>query len=275
MTEKPKSKIYKNDLKFSNNFDFEKTEFESDVVKNLYNLHKNKPKIQMRITDSKMENYEYLDLSNLELDDELLEKLISLDKIKYILNKIKYLDLSTNNLTKYPSLQNYKNIVYLSISKNNISDSIKENNLIELTCDFNKITKIQSSSITKLSANNNLLKNVDVPNIKVLHINNNEITNLDEYFNLEYLECIDNKIQTIKNLFRLQEIYVGNNQIETIENMPSLMILNCVNNPIKRINYFENVKLILASTPNISSKYKIANVTKMKDDYLINIHKNN
>ena len=266
-----KSKIYKNDLKFSENFDFEKSDFESDFVKNLYSSHKNKPKIEMRITDSEMEKYEYLDLSSMNLNDEVIEKLFSVERIKNILQKIKYLDLSTNNLTKYPNLSKYKNIVYLSISKNKICGSIIDNNLIELTCDFNNISEIQSNSITKMSANNNKIKSINVPNIKVMHINYNSIDELDEYFNLEYLECIDNKIKTIKNLFKLQEVYIGNNLLETVENMPSLLVLNCVNNPIKRINYFENLQLILSSTPMISSKYKISNITKIKNDYLINI----
>ena len=268
-----KMKIYKNDLKFSDNFNFEKTEFESETVKNMYNSHKNKPKIEMRITDSEMENYEYFDLSSLDLNDELLLKLFSLSKIKTILSKIKFLDLSTNNLTKYPDLTKYKNIIYLSIQKNNIKGNITENNLIELTCDFNEITKIKSNSIKKLSANNNKLSEVLVPNIKVLHVNYNEISEIGNYFDLEYLECIDNKIKIIDNLFKLQEIYIGNNKLESLNNLPSLMILNCVNNPIKKINYFENVKLILSSTPIYSSRYKIANISKMKNDYLINIEK--
>ena len=121
-------------------------------------------------------------------------------KLNKILSKIKYLDLSTNELTKYPNIKAYKNIIYLSIGRNLISGSIIDNNLIELTCDYNKISKIESSSITKLSANNNELKNINVPNVKVLHINNNKITELDEYFNLEYLECIENEISSIKNL---------------------------------------------------------------------------
>jgi hypothetical protein len=266
--------IYKNDLKFSDNFNLHNSEFESDSVKKLYERHKDKPKIEMRITDSEMENFEYLDLSSLKLNDELLEKLFNLEKIKKILSKIKYLDLSSNELTKYPNIKAYKNIIYLSLSRNLISGSIFDNNLIELTCDFNKISKIESSSITKLSANNNELKNINVPSVKVLHINNNKITEIDEYFNLEYLECIENEISSIKNLFRLQEIYVANNKLETIENMPNLLILNCVNNPIKKINFFENVKLILTSTPMISSRYKVGNITKMKNDYLINMHKN-
>jgi Leucine-rich repeat (LRR) protein len=269
-----KSKIYKNDLKFSENFDFETTEFESDTVKNLYNFHKNKPKIEIRIIDSEMENYEYLDLSKLDLNDKLLSKLLTVDKIKYILSKIKYLDLSTNNLTKYPDLSKYTNIIYLSISKNQIEENINDNNLIELTCDFNKISRINSHSITKLSANNNELVEITIPNIKVLHINNNKVKIMGDYFYLEYLECINNEIKNIQNLFKLQEIYIGSNKLEKISNLPNLLILNCVDNPIKKIIYFENVKLILSSTPNISSKYKIENITKIKNDYLINMQKN-
>ena len=49
------------------------------------------------------ENYDYLDLSSLNLDDELVNKLFDLEKIKFILSKIKYLDLSSNNLTKKPN----------------------------------------------------------------------------------------------------------------------------------------------------------------------------
>lgn len=266
--------IYKNDLKFTDIIDLEKSEFESEATKNLYNNHKNKPKIELRIKDSEMEKYEYLDLSSLNLNDDLLSKLLIMDKIKFILRKIKFLDLSSNNLTKQPDLSKYKNIIYLSISKNQIEGSIVDNNLKELTCDFNKITQITSTSMTKLSANNNTLKSINVPNIKVLNVNNNQLTELNEYYNLEYLECINNQIKIIKNLFNLQEIYVGNNKLENISNMPNLIILNCVNNPLAKINYFEKVNLILSTTPVISSRYKIANITKMKDDYIINIDKN-
>jgi hypothetical protein len=268
-----KISIYKNDLKFTENINLEKSEFESEAVKNLYNDNKNKPKIELRIIDSKMEKYEYLDLSSLSLDDDLLNKLLNMDKIKFILSKIKFLDLSSNNLTIKPDLSKYKNITYLSISRNEIEGNIVDDNLVELTCDYNKITKIVSKSITKLSANYNMINFIDVPNIKVLTINNNKLTYLDEYYNLEYLECISNEIKIIKNLASLQEIYIGSNNLEDIYNMPNLLILNCVNNPIKKIKYLEKVNLILCTTPEISSRYKISNINKMKDDYLINIEK--
>jgi hypothetical protein len=229
----------------------------------------------MRVIDSKRENYEYLDLSSLDLTDDLLTKLLSISKIISILKKIKFLDISSNSLTKVPDLTEYKNIIYLSVSKNNIAGSIVNNNLKELTCDFNSISKIVSSSVKKLSANNNSITLLDTPNVEVLHVNNNNLTSVGEYPKLEYLECIDNKISKITNLPILQEIYIGNNLLVELSKLPSLKILNCVNNPIKKITYFKNVKLILCSTSVLSTSYKISNITKMKSDFLINIQVEN
>ena len=67
-----KTLIYKNDLKFNHdNNTYENSDFDSDAIKDIYNDYKKKPKIELRIKDSEMENYDYLDLSNLNLDDDL------------------------------------------------------------------------------------------------------------------------------------------------------------------------------------------------------------
>jgi Leucine-rich repeat (LRR) protein len=268
-----KTIIYKNDLKFMETIDLERSEFESEAVKNIYEEHKNKPPIEMRITNSKMENYDYLDLSRLSLDDELLENLFKLERITNILKKIKYLDLSNNQLSRYPNIRKYRNITVLSINNNKIGGIISDNNLTELTCDDNNITEIKSSTMTILMANNNKITKIDVPKVEVLHINNNKIKEIGEYKQLEYLECMNNEIININNLEKLHEIYIANNKLENISNLPNLTILNCINNPIKKIIYFEKVNLILSSTPFISSQYKISNITKMDNDYLINLYK--
>lgn len=269
--EKPRERgiIYKNDLKFIDKVDSEQSDFQSDAVENLYNNYKKKPKIELRIKDSEMENYSYLDLSNLNLTDELVEKLMKLSKIKYILNKIEFLDLSTNNLNKKPDLSAYPNIKCLSISNNNITGSIIDNNLKELTCDLNKITSIESQTIKVLCANNNNIKFIDIPNIRALYINNNKLNEMPEYIHLEYLECINNNISLIQNLIKLQELYIGANKLEKLSNLPNLIILNCVKNPIKYINYFKKINLILTTNMFISSKYQINNITKMNEEYII------
>lgn len=262
--------IYKNDLKFNENLDIESSEFESDAVKSIYNNFKSKPKIELRIEDSKMENYRYLDLSKLELNDKYFSQLLELKKIITILSQIEFLDLSNNNLTKLPDLKNFPNILYLNVSFNLIDHDIVDNNLIELTCHNNSIKSIKSKKLTHLNASNNLISSIDIPNIKILIISFNKINWISSYINLVYLECIENNLNKIDNMYGLEELYIGNNNILDIKNMPKLKVLNCVGNPIDKIKYFPNLKTLMASTCKVSSQYILSNMEKIKSDYLIN-----
>lgn len=262
--------IYKNDLKFNESIDLETSEFESDAVKSIYNNFKNKPKIELRIEDSIMENYKYLDLSKLEINDKYLEQLFSLEKIINILKQIEFLDLSNNNLTTMPNLDKYPNIIYFSISFNDITSHIENHNFVELSCQYNKITSIKSKSIKQLNASNNKISNIDVPNIVTLIISSNKLSHIDSYLNIKYLECIDNKINKIDNMISLEELYIGNNEINSIKNMPKLQVLNCVGNPIDKIRYFPRLKILMVSNPTVSNQYSINNISKIKSDYLIN-----
>lgn len=262
--------IYKNDLKFNENLDIESSEFESDVVKSIYNNFKSKPKIELRIEDSKMENYRYLDLSKLEIDDNYLIKLFELKRINHILSKIEFLDLSNNKLTKLPNLKKYPNILYLNVSFNLIDQDVCDDNLVELTCHNNFIKSIQSNKLTHINASNNIISTLDTPNAKILIISYNKINWIPSYINLVYLECIDNHIKQIDNMLELEELYIGNNNLSNIKNMPKLKVLNCVGNPIDKIKYFPNLKTLMSSTCKVSSQYILSNMEKIKSDYLIN-----
>lgn len=262
--------IYKNDLKFNDDLDIESSEFESDVVKSIYKNFKSKPKIELRIEDTKLENYRYLDLSKLEIDDNYLSQLFELKRIQHILEKIEFLDLSNNKITKIPDLKKFPNILYLNISFNLVNHDIIDDNLIELTCHNNLIKSIKSKKITHLNASNNLIQLIDVPNIKILIISYNKINWIPSYINLVYLECIENNIDKIDNMFQLEELYIGNNNLSNIKNMPRLTVLNCVGNPIDKIKYFPNLKTLMSSTCKVSSQYILSNMEKIKSDYLIN-----
>ena len=123
-----KGTLFKNDLKH-----FDKTdnlEFENEEVSEMYEKYKNKPKIELRIDEAKRENYEYFDLSNLKLDDELCFNLLNLKNIKEILSKIYFLDLSENRLTQLPDLSSYPNIKCITISRNRISGTITNHNFV-------------------------------------------------------------------------------------------------------------------------------------------------
>jgi uncharacterized protein YunC (DUF1805 family) len=263
--------IYKNDLKFNEEINLEDSEFESDSVKKIYNSFKTKPKIELRIEDSKMENYIYFDLSKLDIDDEMLIKLFELERIKKILEKIEFLDLAHNKLTTLPNLKKYPNILYLSVSFNKINQDIEDNNLLELTCNDNNIKSIKSKKLTHLNASNNNIEYIDVPNINLMTINNNKLFWIPSYLNLKYLECIGNQINKIDSMRVLEELYIGENKIINISNMPKLQILNCVSNPIEKIKYFPNLKTVMSSTAKISSQYQISSISKIKADFLINL----
>ena len=262
--------IYKNDLKFNDEINLADSEFESENVKKIYNNFKNKPKIELRIEDSGMENYRYLDLSKLEIDDKTLSELFELDKIKKILSKIEFLDLNHNKLKSMPDLTKYPNILYLSISFNLLENHIVDNNLLELTCHNNKIKSIKSNKLTHLSASNNDIEMIDIPNISILVISYNKLCWIPSYIGLKYLECICNQIKKIDSMFELEELYIGDNKIISISNMPNLKVLNCLNNPLEKIKYFPNLKTLMSSTAQVSSQYNISNITKIKNDFLIN-----
>jgi hypothetical protein len=273
--EKNKCFIYKNDLKFNENLNLEESEFESDAVRSIYKNFKNKPKIELRIEDSKMENYRYLDLSKLEVDDEYLLKLFELNKIVNILKRIEFLDLANNNLTKMPDLSKYPNIKYLSVSFNNIEQNIIDDNLVELSCHNNKIKSIVSNKLTHLNASNNQIISIDVPKIRVMVISFNKLKFIPSYLDLKYLECIQNQIINIDNMLELEELYIGNNNLISIKNMPKLKVLNCVNNPIVKINYFPKLKTLMASIAKVSSQYVVTNISKIKLEFLINFNPDN
>lgn len=262
--------IYKNDLKFNEDINLEDSEFESDSVKRIYHNFKNKPKIELRIEDSKMENYKYLDLSKLDIDDEQLVKLFELERIKYILKHIEFLDLAHNKLTLLPNLKKYPNILYLSVSFNIIEQHIQDDNLLELTCHNNKIKSIKSNKLIRLNASHNLIDMIDVPNINVLVVSYNKLYWIQSYLKLTYLECIGNQIVKIDNMINLEELYIGDNKVNSISNMPELKVLNCVSNPLKKIKYFPNLKTLMSSTPKVALEYNISNISKIKNDYIIN-----
>lgn len=262
--------IYKNDLKFNEEINFEDSEFESDSVKKIYNSFKTKPKIELRLEDTKMENYQYLDLSKLDIDDEMLLKLFELDRIDKILRKIEFLDLAHNKLKTLPNLKKYPNILYLSVSFNQINQDIEDNNLLELTCHNNNIKSIKSNKMTHLNASNNNIQHIDVPKINVMVISYNKLMWIPSYLNLRYLECIGNQINKIDSMRVLEELYIGENKISNISNMPKLNILNCVGNPINKIKYFSNLKTLMSSTAKVSSQYQISNISKVKADFMIN-----
>ena len=149
----------KKDLKNINNIG-DVCVFESLETEKLYNDYKNKSPLEIRINMCINEEYFYLDLSEMSLDDDKLNDIFENPVIQDILFKIEMIDLSNNNLETFIDINKYTNIKFMNISNNNIQNIVKNDHLVELNCENNKIIKIFSVSLIRLIAFNNLILHI-------------------------------------------------------------------------------------------------------------------
>jgi hypothetical protein len=205
--------LKKNDLKNIHKFNENTFIFENDNVKELYYKYKNKTILEIRIDMCINEDYFYLDLSEMELTNDNLLIIFEKDDIKSLLYKIEMLDLTYNKLTKNINLDEYTNIKYLNIGFNGICDIIECKHIIELNCEYNKITKIISNSIIKLIAHDNLIEDIKLKDINYLIIYNNKLTKIYDFHNIEILDCINNNILNIEYIKSLKSLYCSTNRI--------------------------------------------------------------
>ena len=216
----------KKDLKNINNINIDNFIFENDEIKELYEKYKNKAGLEIRIEMCIMENYFYLDLSEMKLTDIQLIDIFENEHIKEILYKIEMLDLSNNNLSSYINLDIYNNIKYLNISFNEITNSIDSNYIVELNCENNNINKIISNSIIRLIAHDNLIEYIDLINVEYLIINNNKLVELCNFNNIKVLDCINNNILNIDYIKSLENLYCSTNKISKEYNIKNIEKIN-------------------------------------------------
>ena len=216
----------KKDLKNINNINIDNFIFENDNIKELYEKYKNKTALEIRIEMCIMENYFYLDLSEMNLTDIKLINIFENEHIKTILSKIEMLDLSNNNLSNYLNLDNYSNIKYLNISCNEIIGSVNSNYIVELNCENNNINKIISNSIIRLIAHDNLIEYIDLINVEYLIINNNKLVELCNFNNIKVLDCINNNILNIDYIKSLENLYCSTNKISKEYNIKNIEKIN-------------------------------------------------
>jgi len=185
----------------------ENNKFENDEINSFYNNCINMTQLEYRIYECKTEEYEYFDLSNLEMTDEKLNDTINLNTDIFL--KINLIDLSNNNITDISFLNNFSNIKYVIASHNKIMD-INLNFVEELDCSENNIENVNSNSIYDLNVSNNILLNYNCPNLKYLNVVNNPIKNIQYQSSLNILSCSTNQISInfkIKHIEKLNKIY--------------------------------------------------------------------
>jgi len=217
-----KNLFRKKDLKSINRIDITNIIFENDDIRDLYNLYIDKSALDIRLAICVSEEYFYLDLSEMELTDDMIIEIFKKEEIENILNKIEMLDLSDNNLTMCVDLNRYTNIKFLNISNNKIINNINIENIIELNCENNKITGIISNSVIRLIAYNNIISNIYLPNIESLIIYNNKLSKLCDFNNIKTLDCRYNNILNIDYLKTLQSLCCSTNKISKDYNIKNI-----------------------------------------------------
>ena len=94
--------------------------------------------------------------------------------------------MSHNNITSFPNLSVFKNVIILDLSDNNLTSIPKLPSVIEeLTIKNNKITEEQLSdysSLKRVDISNNKLSKINTMNsLEILICDNNAITHVDTF----------------------------------------------------------------------------------------------
>ena len=196
------------------------------------------------------EGVKYGKLSEVYLNDNNIQDISTLSRAP----AMSILALSNNGLTseKIAPIANFKYLVYLSLSDNEITDisALKDlTYLKELRLHNNHITDVRNlKKLSNLEAlylgDNDICANIDfldyLTNLKVLYLNNNRIDDISGLRSLNNLESINVSGNNIDSLMilenyaqTLEEVYAENNEIASFSfarNLTKLRILMLSNN---------------------------------------------
>lgn len=207
--------FFKKDMKnLKNILEVDKMCFENDEIKKIYEECKNMTSLEYRLYECKNEEYEFIDLSGMDLTDELLNDIIKSHEI--IFKKIKLLELSNNYISDINFLNNFSNIKYVIVNNNELKN-VNLNHVLELECINNKIETINSESIYDLNASNNKLIEYNCPELKNMDVSNNLLEKILYQSTLINLCCSTNQISIDFKIKRIQKIK-NNYYVEFFEN---------------------------------------------------------
>ena len=178
-----------------------------------------------------------------------------------IISEIFNLNLENKNIVDLAWIENIFNLVEISLSKNNITNSIV----------LTPLTKI--STLTSLDLEGNKMKEINIlsklTKLNCLILWNNEITNLKPLENLTNLEKLflnDNQIEDISplsKLIKLKELSLFNNKIKDItplKNLTKISELDLANNQIKDISWLSNWNnLLILDLSNNDDLWELSN----------------
>ena len=257
--------------------------------------------IQKETSDVYLSDIWYLD--SIELPNKNIETLEDISFFEGLPN-LRFLDLSSNEISDISALKNLTNLQDLFLFGNEISDisSLKNlANLEVLVLDDNKISDISSlknlANLEGLTLSNNRISDIsslkNLANLEVLVLSNNRISDISSLknltnlhsleldineisdisalmnlTNLQYLYLYDNKISDIsslKNLTNLQQLTLSNNRISDISSLKNLTNLTYLGLGENKISDISSLKNLTNLTVLDLSNNKISDISALKN----------
>ena len=286
--------IYQNDLKHRNmtKLDINKIDWVQNDIRHLYNI--NHDTIDYRLHESTKDNYQHIDLTNLNL-----KNLPNQIENNTYYNSLIHLFISNNNIKGKLNLSNFKKIESIDIDNNEIEEIILPESLKELSISNNKLKYIKyNKNLMRIKCSNNIIEKIDLNNnLEICVFDNNKITNLNMYnlnkcekiiiYNnplqnlitpsvLKYLDISETLINELYNCDNL--LHLVANKCINLKNLPkykNIEFIEIIETPIERLYFYEKYKLILIQlnlTKNISKKYKDNNaLIQIRNNILLTI----
>jgi hypothetical protein len=234
-----KYKVYENDLKSPEYIDPDRSIWHSPEVQKKF-LSKEVTTLEYRIEECKKNNYEYLDISYLNLEEipnfTTHKDYEKLKNIKFLFandNKIKSLE---NGLDQFLSLQ------VLDISSNNLKKIKKiPNTMIELMCHNNKLISICSSKY-----------------LLTLDCSYNKLKKINEYCSVKNLMCENNEIKELQTFENVVHLTIKNNPLEKMSTLPNVEFLNIDSTDLKgELPEMNSLKWLICHNTNIKGIHKL------------------
>lgn len=257
--------VYKNDLKYKSfrNIDPSRAIWTEDIKEQFETCDHDT--IKYRLSECKKNNFTYLDLSGLDLNE-----IPDFSKHKYCaeIHKIKFLFLNDNKLKKIgKEILSYTNLEVLDLSSNCI-EKIKylPTSLIELACHNNQLTDLPvHDNLTRMDCSYNQLVKLEIyPKIVDILCNDNKLTELQSYPCVSRIVCKNNPITHINSQKSLVKLDCSDTLLcDKLENMNNLKYLICNNTKITGV---ENVKeLVSLELIDCNFMNKIPYLPKLED----------
>lgn len=224
--------------------------------------------VNIFLTKIRSFNTMYEDLFRLKFINITDNNLTSLEPIKYFIN-LKEINCRNNNLISLDDLEKLNNLEKLNCAHNNLI-SLKglNKNIKYLECSYNNLVSL-----------NEVTEYINLIDLNISHNNINSLDNLFNCKNLERLKCIDNYLSNIKGieyLYKLKELDLSINNlisIDGIEYLINLEYLNITYNKVLKKDYNFNIinkfKNLYKLTTLLIDLTELLNVNTIKDLLLL------